>query len=155
MIKTVVKNKHAYFEYFIEDTYEAGIELEGSEIKSVRLGNVNLRDSYAIIRKGEALLINAHISPYKHGSVYNPDPRRTRRLLLHRSEINKLRHKIEEKGYTLVVTKLYFKDSLLKAEIALAKGKDLADKRRVVAEREEKKHAERAIKEAYSRNVER
>ncbi|MDR0752217.1 MAG: SsrA-binding protein SmpB [Christensenellaceae bacterium] len=153
MIKIIAKNKRAYFEYFIEDTFEAGIELQGSEVKSARLGNVNLKDSYAIIRNNEVLLLNAHISPYKNGSVYNPDPVRTRRLLMHKFEINKLRHKVAEKGYTLVVTKLYFKGSLLKAEIGLAKGKDIGDKRHVIAERESKRAAERAIKEAYSRNL--
>ncbi|MDR0696442.1 MAG: SsrA-binding protein SmpB [Christensenellaceae bacterium] len=153
MIKIITKNKRAFFEYFIEDTFEAGIQLQGSEVKSIRLGNVNLKDSYAVIKNGELLLLNAHISPYKNGGVFNPNPTRTRKLLMHKSEINKLRHKVAEKGYTLVVTKIYFKGSLLKVEVGLAKGKDVSDKRHVIAERETKRVAERAIKEAYSRNL--
>jgi len=129
-IVVVATNKKAYHEYFIEDKYEAGIELVGSEVKSIRMGNVNLKDSFALIRNNEVFLNNAHISPYTKGSHYNPEPKRARRLLLHRDEINKLRGKIERKGYTLVVTKMYFVDSLVKVELALAKGKELHDKRR-------------------------
>jgi len=152
MIKTIANNKKAYHDYFIEDTYEAGIELRGSEVKSVRLGNVNLKDSYAVIKGNEVFLVNAHISPYKMGSHFNPDPRRERRLLLNRAEINKLRGKVQQKGYTLVVTKLYFKDALLKAELGLAKGKEGRDKRRDIMEKDTKREAERAVKESFGAN---
>jgi len=147
MKKVVATNKKAYHDYFIEETYEAGIELAGSEVKSIRLGNVNLKDSFAMIKGGDAFLVNCHISPYKMGSYYNPPARRDRRLLLHRHEINKLRGRVEKKGYTLVATKLYFVDSLLKVEIAVAKGKELHDKRKSLQEKEEKREMERAIKE--------
>lgn len=151
MIKTIVQNKKAYHDYFIEDTFEAGIALQGSEVKSVRLGNVNLKDSYAVIKNGEVFLVGAHISPYEKGSHFNPDSKRMRRLLLHKAEILKLRQKVQEKGYTLVVTKLYFKDALVKAEVALAKGKEGQDKRRQIKEREEKRNIQRIIKETNYR----
>ncbi len=147
MIKIVTTNKKAYHDYFIEETYEAGIELKGSEVKSIRLGNVNLKDSYAVIKDGEVLLMGAHVSPYEKGSHYNPEAKRTRRLLMHKAEIRRLNQKVKEKGYTLVVTKLYFKDALVKAEIGLAKGKEGHDKRAVLKEREQKRIVERAMKE--------
>ncbi|HIU99591.1 MAG TPA: SsrA-binding protein SmpB [Candidatus Stercoripulliclostridium merdipullorum] len=147
MIKVVANNKKAFHDYFIETVYEAGIELKGSEVKSIRLGNVNLKDSYATIKDGEIFLVGAHISPYKMGSHFNPDPRRMRRLLLNRYEINKIRGKVYEKGYTLVVTKLYFKEALVKAELALAKGKEGRDKRRDLTEKQQKRDVERALKE--------
>lgn len=134
--KIIATNKKAYHEYFIEDTLEAGVMLEGSEVKSIRLGNVNLKDSFALVRNDEVFLYNAHISPYEKGSYYNPDPKRTRKLLLHKIEINKLRGKVEKKGYTLVVTKMYFKQSLVKVELALAKGKELHDKRATLKEKQ-------------------
>lgn len=145
-IKLIATNKKAYHEYFIEDTYEAGIELVGSEVKSIRLGNINLRDSYAIIKNNEVLLQGVHISPYTKGSFFNPDAKRTRRLLLHRSEINKIRAKIEQKGYTLVVTKAYFSDALVKVELGIAKGKELHDKRQSLKESEQKRAVEREMK---------
>jgi SsrA-binding protein len=151
-IKTVAVNKKAYHDYFIEDTFEAGIELQGSEVKSVRLGHINLKDSYAAVKDGELFLYNAHISPYKMGSYFNPEPKRARRLLMRRMEINRLKSKINEKGYTLTVTRVYFKDSLLKAELALAKGKDGRDKRQDLMERDIKKEAQRMIKETYAKN---
>ena len=147
MIKVVANNKKAFHDYFIETVYEAGIELKGSEVKSIRLGNVNLKDSYATIKDGEIFLVGAHISPYKMGSHFNPDPRRMRRLLLNRYEINKIRGKVYEKGYTLVVTKLYFKEALVKAELALAKGKEGRDKRRDLTEKQQKREGESALKE--------
>ncbi len=147
MIKIITTNKKAYHDYFIEETYEAGIELKGSEVKSIRLGNVNLKDSYAVIKDGEVLLMGAHVSPYEKGSHYNPEAKRTRRLLMHKSEIRRLDQKVKEKGYTLVVTKLYFNDALVKAEIGLAKGKEGHDKRAVLKEREQKRIVERAMKE--------
>lgn len=151
MIKRVAQNKKAYHDYFIEETFEAGIALEGSEVKSLRLGNVNLKDSYAVIRNGEVFLVGAHISPYAKGSRFNPDPKRSRRLLLHKKEILKLQQKVQEKGYTLVVTSIYFKTGLAKAELALAKGKEGRDKRRDIKERDEKRSVMRAIKEANAR----
>jgi len=150
-MKEIASNKKARHDYYIEESIEAGISLLGSEVKSLRLGNVNLKDSYAVIKDNEIFLIGAHISPYKMGSHYNPDPRRMRRLLLHKSEILKLKSKVNEKGYTLVVTRLYFKDALVKAELGLAKGKEGRDKRKDIQERDEKRESERAIKEAYAK----
>lgn len=147
MIKVIATNKKAYHDYFIEETYEAGIALVGSEVKSIRLGHINLKDSFALVRGGSVFLMNAHISPYKMGSYFNPEPRRDRRLLLNRQEINKLRGKVEKKGYTLVATKIYFKDSLVKVEIGVAKGKELHDKRRAIKEKEQMRQAERALTE--------
>jgi SsrA-binding protein len=145
--RLVATNKKAYHDYFVEDTYEAGIQLVGSEVKSIRLGNVNLKDSFALIKNNEVFLYNAHISPYEKGSFYNPEPKRTRKLLLHRQEIDKLRGKVERKGYTLVVTKLYFKQSLVKVELALAKGKELHDKRQTLKEKQLNRETARALSE--------
>lgn len=147
MIKVIANNKKAFHDYFIEEKYEAGIQLEGSEVKSVRLGNINLKDSFALVKGSEVFLVNAHISPYTKGSHYNPEPRRDRRLLLNRQEINKLRGKVEKKGYTLVATKVYFKDALVKVEIGVAKGKEMHDKRQTLKEKEQKRAIERAFKE--------
>lgn len=144
--KVIASNKKAYHDYFIEDTFEAGVVLEGAEVKSVRLGNVNLKDSFAIIKNGEIWLMNVHISPYKMATMFPIDPRRDRKLLLHKSEINKLRGKVEQKGYTLVPTKIYFKDALVKVEIGVAKGKELHDKRAAIAEKENKRKLERIMK---------
>ena len=151
MIKVVATNKKAYHDYYIESTLEAGIALQGSEVKSVRLGNVNLKDSYAVVKNGEVLLVGAHIAPYEKGSYFNPDAKRMRRLLLHKKEILKLKQKVAEKGYTLVVTKMYFKDALVKVELGLAKGKEGHDKRNAIRERDEKRMAERAVKESNYR----
>ncbi|MDD7457869.1 MAG: SsrA-binding protein SmpB [Clostridia bacterium] len=150
MEKIIATNKKAYHDYFIEETYEAGIELKGSEVKSIRLSRVNLKDSFALVKNGEVFVLNVHISPYDKGSYFNEDPMRTRKLLLKRQEINKLRGKVEQKGYTLVPTKLYFKDSLVKVELALCKGKELHDKRQDIKNKENKRTAERAIKEYRS-----
>jgi len=148
MIKIIATNKKAYHDYFIEDTYEAGIELQGSEVKSIRLGQINLKDSYATISSDmEILLINAHISPYEKGSHYNPEPRRTRRLLMHKDEIRKLRQKVIEKGYTLIPVKVYFKTGLCKVEIGLAKGKQGPDKRRDLMEKDQERELQRYLKE--------
>ncbi|HHU43354.1 MAG: SsrA-binding protein SmpB [Bacillota bacterium] len=146
MIKVVATNKKAYHDYFIEETYEAGIELLGSEVKSVRQGKINIRDSFAIVKGGEVFLINMHISPYEKGSHFNPEAKRQRRLLLQRREINKLRGRVEQKGYTLVPTKVYFKQALVKVEIGVARGKELYDKRRSLKEKAEKREIERAFK---------
>lgn len=151
MIKVVATNKKAYHDYYIESTLEAGIALQGSEVKSVRLGNVNLKDSYAVVKNGEILLVGAHIAPYEKGSYFNPDAKRMRRLLLHKKEILKLKQKVAEKGYTLVVTKMYFKEALVKVELGLAKGKEGHDKRNAIRERDEKRIAERAVKESNYR----
>ena len=151
MIKVVATNKKAYHDYYIESTLEAGIALQGSEVKSVRLGNVNLKDSYAVVKNGEILLVGAHIAHYEKGSYFNPDAKRMRRLLLHKKEILKLKQKVAEKGYTLVGTKMYCKDALVKVELGLAKGKEGHDKRNAIRERDEKRMAERAVKESNYR----
>ena len=145
--KTIANNKKAYHEYFIEDTMEAGIELQGSEVKSARLGNVSLKESFAIIRKGELYLLNAHFSPYNKGSFFNPEAKRDRRLLLKKQEILKLKAKVEQKGYTLVATKIYFKDALVKVEIGVAKGKELHDKRQSLKEKQQKREIQRVLKD--------
>ncbi|MBW4495593.1 MAG: SsrA-binding protein SmpB [Oscillatoria princeps RMCB-10] len=146
-IKIVSDNRQARFLYEILDTYEAGIELKGTEVKSIREGKVNLRDGYVLIRNGEAWLINAHISPYGTASEYfNHDPRRTRRLLLHKQEIRKLIGKVEQQGLTLVPLKMYLKRGWVKIEVALGKGKKLHDKREDERRREDKREMERAMK---------
>lgn len=146
-MKIIAENKKVRFDYFIEETFEAGIALEGSEVKSLRGGNVNLKESFALIRDGQLILKNAHISPYtKQGSFNSLDPKRDRKLLMHKSEIMKLASGVSRQGYTLAVTKLYFKGPFVKAEVALCKGKKLYDKRRAIAEREQKIAAEREIK---------
>lgn len=151
-MKLIADNRKVRHEYFIEETYEAGIMLEGSEVKSIRAGNVNLADSFALIRKGEIYLKNMHISPYDKQSKFNTtDPRRDRKLLMHKAEINKLFSKVSRQGYTLAATKLYFKDALVKVEVALCKGKQLHDKRRTEAEKTAKKEMDRAIKQAFRR----
>lgn len=151
MEKLIAQNKKAYHDYFVEDTYEAGIVLVGCEVKSIRLGAINLRDSFVIIKNGEVFMIGAHISPYKMGSYNNVDPRRTRKLLLNRSEINKLRGKVEQKGYTLVPLKVYFKDALVKVQIGLCKGKELHDKRQTIKEKENDRNLRRVMKEYNTR----
>lgn len=151
MEKLIAQNKKAFHDYFVEDTYEAGIVLVGCEVKSVRLGAINLRDSFVIIKNGEVFMIGAHISPYKMGSYNNVDPRRNRKLLLNRSEINKLRGKVEQKGYTLIPLKVYFKDALVKVQIGLCKGKELHDKRQAIKEKENDRNLRRVMKEYNTR----
>lgn len=151
MEKLIAQNKKAFHDYFVEDTYEAGIVLVGCEVKSIRLGAINLRDSFVIIKNGEVYMIGAHISPYKMGSYNNVDPRRNRKLLLNRSEINKLRGKVEQKGYTLIPLKVYFKDALVKVQIGLCKGKELHDKRQAIKEKENDRNLRRVMKEYYTR----
>lgn len=145
-MKIIAQNRKAYHDYHIEDTIEAGIALLGTEVKSLREGKANLRDSYVIVKGGEAYLLNCHISPYSHGNIMNHDPLRTRKLLLHRKEIQRLRGKAETKGYTLIPLKLYFKDSLVKVEIGLARGKKIFEKRDTIKAREAKREIEKAIK---------
>jgi SsrA-binding protein len=148
-IKVVATNKKAFHEYFIEETHEAGIELVGSEVKSIRNGGINLKDSFAVVKNGQLILMNMHISPYAMGSYYNLPPRRDRKLLMHKKEIERLRGKVEQKGYTLVVTKIYFKGALVKAEVALAKGKELFDKRRALKDKQQKREVMRELANKY------
>lgn len=148
-IKVVARNKKAKHDYHIEETYEAGIILKGTEIKSIRNRNVNLKDSFAMVENGEVFLYNMHISPYKQGNRYNHDPERKRKLLLHKNEIRKLIGYTKRKGYTLVPLSIYLKNNLAKVELALAKGKNVHDKRRDIA----KKTAEREIERAYRRRL--
>ena len=146
-MKIISNNKKAYHDYFILDTYEAGIELKGTEIKSVRLGNVNLKDAFIRIKDNEAFVENMHISPYSHGNRFNHEPRRNRKLLLHKKEILKISNKLKEGGLTVVPTKLYFNTgSKVKLEIGLARGKKLYDKRQDIKERDSKREIQRALK---------
>lgn len=147
--KLIQQNKKAFFDYFIEETYEAGISLAGSEVKSIKMGKVNLKDSYCSLEKGEIFLKNCFVTSYEKGSYFNKDEKRPRKLLLHRYEINKLTGKIKEKGYTLIPTKIYFSGNFVKVQIALAKGKHTYDKRATIKEKELKRSVERQIKERY------
>ncbi len=149
-MKIIAENRNARFEYFIEETFEAGIELIGCEVKSVRAGNVNLRDAFVFIRNGQMTLKNMHVAPYDKGSFSNVEPRRDRKLLMHAREIARLFGKVQEKGYAVIPTKLYLKGSLVKIEVALAKGKQRFDKRQSIKEREEKRNVQRLLKE-YNR----
>lgn len=147
-MKIIAKNKTAGFEYFIEDRYEAGIALEGNEVKSLRLGNVNMNDGFCLVRAGQVTLENVHIALYEKTSAFNQrNTRRARRLLLHKKEIAKISGKIREKGYALVPLSIYFKDALVKVEVALCKGKHTYDKKQALAERDRKRDTERAIRE--------
>ena len=139
-IRLIANNKKAYHDYFIEDTYEAGIELAGTEVKS------SIKESFIQIDRGEVFVYGMHISPYEKGNIFNKDPLRTRKLLLHQYEIRKIAGKIAEKGYTLVPLKVYFKGSLVKVEIGIAKGKKLYDKRQDIAKKDQKREAEREFK---------
>ena len=144
-IKIVATNKKAYHEYFIDETFEAGVALVGSEVKSVRGGKVSFADSFVSIKDGEAILENFHITPYEKGSAFNPDARRDRVLLLNRREIDRLRGAVERKGYTIVATKIYLKHSLVKFEIGLARGKHNYDKRQSLKEKQLDRDARRAV----------
>ena len=148
-MKVVTQNKKAFHDYFILDTYEAGIELQGTEIKSIRKGSVNLKDSFIRIRNDEAFIDNMHIAPYEQGNRFNHEPLRQRKLLLHKKEIKKLQKELKENGLTIVPTKLYFNTSKLKVEIALARGKKLYDKRQDLKEKDSKRDIEKALKHAY------
>lgn len=150
-IKLIANNKKAYHDYFIEDTYEAGISLVGTEVKSLRMGKCSVKEAFIKIEKGEMIVYGMHISPYEKGNIFNKDPLRPRKLLLHKYEINKMAGKMAEKGYTLVPLKVYFKGSLVKVEIGLAKGKKLYDKRQDMAKKDAKREMEREFK---SRNQE-
>lgn len=148
-MKIVSQNKKAYHDYFILDTYEAGIELRGTEIKSVRKGSTNLKDAFIRIKNNEAFIENMHIAPYEQGNRFNHEPLRTRKLLLHKKQIKKLQKEVKENGLTIVPTKLYFNTSKLKVEIALARGKKLYDKRQDLKAKDAKRDVERALKNAY------
>lgn len=147
--KLIATNKKAYHDFFIEDTVETGISLVGTEVKSIRLGAINLKESFAIIKDGSVFLVNSHIAPYEKGSYNNVDPRRMRRLLLHRSEINKIKGKVEKKGYTLVPTRVYLKGALVKVELGLARGKEGHDKRDSLKEKQINREIERTISTKY------
>lgn len=144
--KLVANNKKAYHDYFIEDTYEAGITLAGTEVKSLRMGKCSIKESFIKIEKGEVFIYGMHISPYEKGNIFNKDPLRVRKLLLHRRQIGKLVGQIAEKGYTLVPLKVYFTGSLAKVEVGLAKGKKLYDKRQDIAKKDQRREAEKDFK---------
>lgn len=146
MEKLISKNPTAYHNYTITDTIEAGIILTGTEIKSIRAGKVNLKDAYVGIKKSEPFLYGMHISPYEHGNIFNKDPLRDRKLLLHKQEINKLIGLIQQKGFSLIPTKLYFKNNLVKLEIGIGKGKKLYDKRQDLAKKDAERRIQRTLK---------
>ena len=145
-VKIVAKNNKAFHDYSIEERYETGIELAGTEVKSIRLGNVNLKDSFCLIKDGEISVLGMHISPYEKGNIFNKDPRRTRRLLMHKREIMRLFGRIKQDGYSLIPLSIYFKGPRVKLEIGLAKGKKLYDKRESAARRDAQREMDRAMK---------
>lgn len=145
-VKLVANNKKAYHDYFVDEKYEAGIELAGTEVKSIRMGKCSIKESFVRIDKEEVYVYGMNISPYEKGNIFNKDPLRARKLLLHRAEIGKLEGKIAQKGYTLVPLKVYLKGSLVKVEIGLARGKKLYDKREDIAKKDQKREMERAFK---------
>ena len=144
--KLVANNKKAYHDYFIDDKIEAGIELFGTEVKSIRMGKCSVKESFIKIEKGEMFIYGMHISPYEKGNIFNKDSLRVRKLLLHKVEIRKLEAKVAEKGYTLVPLQVYFKGSLVKVEVGLARGKKLYDKRQDIAKKDQKRDVERDFK---------
>ena len=147
--KLVANNKKAFHDYFIEETFEAGLVLAGTEVKSLRMGKCSTKEAFLRIENGEMLIYGMHISPYEKGNIFNKDPLRVRKLLLHKYEIMRLAGKVQEKGFALIPLKVYFKDSRAKVEIALAKGKKLYDKRASIAEKDRKREAERELKIRY------
>lgn len=144
--KLIANNKKAFHDYFIEDKYEAGIVLHGTEVKSLRMGKCSIKESFVRVENGEVFIYNMHISPYEKGNIFNKDPLRVKKLMLHSYEINKIAGKMAEKGYTLVPLQVYFKGSLVKVEIALAKGKKLYDKRQDIAKKDQRREAEKEFK---------
>ena len=144
--KLIANNKKAFHDYFIEDTWEAGIALVGTEVKSLRMGKCSLKESFIQIHKGEIFIYNMHISPYEKGNIFNKDPLRPRKLLLHKKEIDKIFGKMKEKGNTVVPLQVYFNGSLVKVEVGLAKGKKLYDKRDDIAKKDQKREAQREFK---------
>lgn len=145
-VKLIANNKKAFHDYFIEDTYEAGISLAGTEVKSLRMGKCSIKESFIRIENGEVMIYGMHISPYEKGNIFNKDPLRVRKLLMHKYEINKLTGKMKEKGMTLVPLKVYFKGSLVKVEVGLARGKKLYDKRQDIAKKDMRREAEKDFK---------
>ena len=145
--KLIANNKKAYHDYFLEETYEAGISLVGTEVKSLRMGKCSIKEAFLRIDKGELFVYQMHISPYEKGNIFNRDPLRPRKLLMHRSEILKLEQKIKEKGYALIPVEVYFKGSRVKVKVALAKGKKLYDKRNDIAAKDQKREAQREFKQ--------
>ena len=145
-VKLIANNKKAYHDFFIEDKIEAGISLAGTEVRSLRQGKCSIKESFMRIEKGEVFIYGMHISPYEKGNIFNKDPLRVKKLLLHKYEINKIAGKIAEKGYTLVPLQVYFRGSLVKVEIGLAKGKKLYDKRQDIAKKDQKREAEKEFK---------
>lgn len=145
-IRLIANNKKAWHDYFIEERYEAGIELHGTEVKSIRMGHCSIKQAFVRVENNEVFLYGMHVNPYEKGNIFNKDPLRIRKLLLHRSEIRKLVGKMAVKGYTLVPLQVYFKGSHIKVEIALAKGKKLYDKREEIAKKDQKRAAERDFK---------
>ena len=144
--KLIANNKKAYHDFFIDDKYETGIELFGTEVKSIRMGKCSIKESFVRIEKGEVYIYGMHINPYEKGNIFNKDPLRVRKLLLHKTEINKLAAKIAEKGYTLVPLQVYFKGSLVKVQIGLARGKKLYDKRADIAKKDQRRELEKDFK---------
>ena len=144
--KLIANNKKVYHEYFLEEIYEAGIALHGTEVKSIRMGACNLKDSYAQVKNREVFVHNMHISPYEKGNIFNKDPLRVKKLLLHRYEINKIAPKVAQQGYTLVPLQVYVKGSLVKVQIGLAKGKKLYDKRETMAKKDQRREVEKEFK---------
>ena len=145
-VKLIANNKKAHHDYFIDETYEAGISLAGTEVKSIRMGKCSVKESFIKMEKGELFIYGMHISPYEKGNIFNKDPLRVRKLLMHRYEINKIGGKVTEKGYTLVPLKVYLKGSLVKVEIGLARGKKLYDKRQDIAKKDQRREAEKEFK---------
>ena len=144
--KLIANNKKARHDYFIEETYEAGISLHGTEVKSLRMGKCSIKEAFVRVEKGEVYIYGMHISPYEKGNIFNRDPLRVKKLLLHKYEINKMIGQMQQKGYTLVPLNVYFKGSLVKVEIGLAKGKKLYDKRQDIAKRDQQREAEKQFK---------
>ncbi len=149
-IKIAAQNKKAYHDYFVDEKYEAGIELFGTEVKSIRAGSVNMKDCYCDIKNGEIFIVGMHISPYEHGNIFNRDPLRKRKLLMHKREILKLSGQVAQKGYSLIPLSLYFSSGKVKAEIGLCRGKKLYDKRDTIAKHDADREIERKMKDAHS-----
>lgn len=145
-IKQIANNKKAYFDYFIEEKYEAGVVLHGTEVKSLRMGKCSVKEAFIRVENGELYIYNMHVSPYEKGNIFNKDPLRIRKLLLHKYEINKIGGQMQQKGYTLVPLSVYFKGSLVKMEIGLARGKKLYDKRQDIAKKDQRREAEKDFK---------
>ena len=150
-IKIAAQNRKARHDYFVEDTYEAGIELFGTEVKSIRQGTLNLKDSYCVVKNGELLVLSMHISPYEKGNIFNRDPDRPKRLLMHKREIRKLQALVQQDGYALVPLQVYFKNARVKLEIGLCRGKKNYDKRESTAQRDAKREMDRTLKEQRRR----